>query len=451
VDGISVGAPAALNSSGVATFTTSGLPAGARTITADYGGDTNFSSSTGALAVGQVVGAVFEFSQDLYSVSERGGSVTITVGRAGDTSGTVSVDYATDDGSIPSVAVPCASVTGLALERCDYTRAAGTLRFTAGETQKTFSVLVNDDSSAEGTETAQLRLSNPAGGAALGQQSSATLRILDDAQQSSNPVDDSRFYARQHYHDFLNREPDDPGLQFWTNESESCGADLRCREVKRINVSAAFSLSIEFQETGYLVERMYKVAYGDTVSPNVPIPVPVIRLNEFLADTQRISRGVVVGEGNWQQQLEDNKNGFAAEFVSRQKFANAYPSSLTANEFVTRLGANTGVGLADAERAQLDGVFGGPAASSADTAKRAQVLREVAENPQFRQSESNRAFVLMQYFGYLRRNPDDAPDSDFSGWKFWLDKLNQFDGNYVNAEMVKAFLTSTEYRRRFGP
>jgi hypothetical protein len=56
----------------------------------------------------------------------------------------------------------------------------------------------------------------------------------------------------------------------------------------------------------------------------------------------------------------------------------------------------------------------------------------------------------MQYFGYLRRDPDAAPDADFSGYNFWLSKLDQFGGNYVNAEMVKAFLSSIEYRRRFA-
>ena len=78
-------------------------------------------------------------------------------------------------------------------------------------------------------------------------------------------------------------------------------------------------------------------------------------------------------------------------------------------------------------------------------------LRKVAENQTLAQQEFNRAFVLMQYFGYLRRNPNDAPDSDFSGYTFWLMKLNQFNGDYQKAEMVKAFITSTEYRQRFGP
>ena len=78
------------------------------------------------------------------------------------------------------------------------------------------------------------------------------------------------------------------------------------------------------------------------------------------------------------------------------------------------------------------------------TKTRAQVVRSVVEDSEFVQSEFNKAFVLMQYFGYLRRDPDEA------GFNFWLNKLNQFNGNFVAAEMVKAFITSGEYRQRFG-
>ena len=81
---------------------------------------------------------------------------------------------------------------------------------------------------------------------------------------------------------------------------------------------------------------------------------------------------------------------------------------------------------------------------------RAQVLRAISENAVFKAAEFNRAFVLMQYFGYLRRNPNAAPDSNFSGYNFWLNKLNQFNGSYINSEMVKAFITSIEYTQRFG-
>jgi hypothetical protein len=86
-----------------------------------------------------------------------------------------------------------------------------------------------------------------------------------------------------------------------------------------------------------------------------------------------------------------------------------------------------------------------------DSSKRAQVLRAISEDADLRSAEFNRAFVLMQYFGYLRRNPDEAPDADFVGFNFWLNKLDQFHGNYIQAEMVKAFISSVEYRQRFGP
>ena len=77
-------------------------------------------------------------------------------------------------------------------------------------------------------------------------------------------------------------------------------------------------------------------------------------------------------------------------------------------------------------------------------------MRAVAEHPNLAMAEFNRAFVLMQFFGYLRRNPNDPQDTDHTGYDFWLTKLNQFNGNFQNAEMVKAFITSSEYRRRFG-
>ena len=85
------------------------------------------------------------------------------------------------------------------------------------------------------------------------------------------------------------------------------------------------------------------------------------------------------------------------------------------------------------------------------TITRAQALRIIVESKLVSANDLNRAFVLMQYFGYLRRNPDDPPDHDFSGYNFWLDKLNAFHGDFVASEMVKAFISSREYRSRFGP
>jgi aldose sugar dehydrogenase len=354
------------------------------------------------------------------TVSEGAHFKTVNVVRLGDTSSPASVDYATSDGT--------------ASERSDYTTARGTLRFAPGESSKSFDVLVTDDALQEGSETFNVTLSNPSPNITLGSPANAALTITDDdaAPSPSNPIDDSSFFVRQHYHDFLSREPDDAGLQFWTNNIESCGADQQCRAVKRVNVSAAFFLSIEFQETGYLVYRLYGESFARQP-----------RYAEFISDTQEIGRGVVVGQGNWQQQLEANKQTLADEWAQRPAFRDAF-DALPNLDYVNKLYANAGVTPSASERDAL------VAALDAAAKTRARVLLDVADNAAFKQQEFNRAFVLMEYFGYLRRNPDDPPDHDRSGYDFWLSKLNQFGGDFVQAEMVRAFISSAEYRGRFG-
>lgn len=374
-----------------------------------------------------------QFSATLFSVQEDALMATVTVTRTGDLSGEASVKYATSDGTASS--------------RSDYITALGTLRFGPGESSKTFNILLIDDLKAgEGSESINIRLSSPAG-ATLGTTSSAVVGIQENDQFGTNinPIDSAEFFVRQHYLDFLNRQPDAPGLAFWIDQMTNCGnPDLL---VCRINVSAAFFQSIEFQQTGYLVYRTYKTAYGDTTSPNVTGTVPIIRLNEFLGDSQQIGLDVVVGQGNWQQKLEENTVAYMRQFVNQQRFLTAFPLSMTPAEFVDKLNLNAGNVLTQGQRDQLVAqLTGAPDA----TTGRAAALRQVAENDLLEQREFNRAFVLMQYFGYLRRNANDSPDADFSGWKFWLDKLNQFNGNFIDAEMVKAFITSTEYRNRFN-
>ena len=261
-----------------------------------------------------------------------------------------------------------------------------------------------------------------------------------------NQIDDAQFFVHQHYRDFLNREPDADGLGFWTNEITSCGVDSRCIEVKRINDSASFFLSIEFRETGYLVYRMYEASYGNL--PNAPVP---LRISEFLPDTQEIGQGVIVRQIGWEQKLESNKQAFAAEFVQRSRFVSAYPMSMSSEQFVDALFANAGVvpSANDRTAALKEFAF---AATTSDLAARGRALRRVAENSTLARQEFNRAFVLMQYFGYLRRNPNDAPETtlDYQGYNFWLNKLDGLKGNYIDAEMIKAFLSSNEYRQRFA-
>ena len=123
---------------------------------------------------------------------------------------------------------------------------------------------------------------------------------------------------------------------------------------------------------------------------------------------------------------------------------------MTPAQFVDKLNQNAGNVLSASDRATAIALFGS-ATNTSNLTARAQALRQVAENQNLFNTEFNRAFVLMQYFGYLRRNPNDAFDSDYSGYEFWLIKLNGFNGNFVSAEMVKAFLVSAEYRNRSGP
>jgi hypothetical protein len=365
----------------------------------------------------------------------EGGRIDVPVIRTGDLSGTSTVNYSTSDGT--------------ANEKSDYTTALGTLRFAPGESSKTVTVFITNDVFQEAQETFNFNLSS-AVGAEVVEPDTAVIRIQDDdfSTPTTNPIDSTNFFVRQHYRDFLNREPDPSGFQFWSNEINSCGTDEQCREVKRINVSAAFFQSIEFQETGFLAYRMYKVGYGDTTSPNVVVRVPIVRFRELLNDAQRLGRDVQVLVGDWEAKLEANKQEYAREFVVTPRFLAAFPLTMTPAQFVQKLDDNAGGVLSAGERQQLVAEL---AAATNVTQTRASVTRKVAEDQDLRQRESNRAFVLMQYYGYLRRNPDDPQDTDFRGWEFWLNKLNQFNGNFIEAEMVKAFLASIEYRQRFGP
>lgn len=370
-----------------------------------------------------------QFSAPQFHVIESDYTASIRVSRVGDLSGPASVQYfATDD---------------TANDRQDYTTAFGWLHFAAGEETKTFDVLLTDDARAEDNETIRLTLATPTGGAALGTRSTALLFLHDNdgSGGASNPADDSHFFVRQHYHDFLNREPDAAGLDFWTNNIESCGADAECVERKRIDTSAAFFLSIEFQRTGFLVYRLYKAGMAHRSTDPV-----IMRYREFLHDTQEIGNGVVVGEEGWQIKLKENTDAFVKSFVARRETELFYPADMTAAEYVDTLNANAGGVLSPGERdALVAGMIDG-------TETRATVLLRVAENPDFSRAQTNRAFVMMQYYGYLRRNVDAAPDTNYDGYAFWLSKLDEFGGDFRSADMVKAFLTSTEYRERFaGP
>jgi hypothetical protein len=251
------------------------------------------------------------------------------------------------------------------------------------------------------------------------------------ALTASNDIDDTAFFVEQQYRDFLGREADDGGLQFWSNQIVQCGGGPACVEQMRVNTSAAFFLSIEFQETGYLLYRLNKASFG-----TMP------RRNPFLVDMQALARGLVVGTPGWQQKLEDNKRTAVEDWAARAEFRARY-DALTDEQYVEALLANAGL---SANQELRDGLVEGMR-SGGHT--RASILRTVADRDEFRKREQNAAFVLMQYFGYLHRNPDEGRDTDMGGFNHWLGKLNQFGGDWRRAEMVRAFLSSFEYRDRF--
>jgi uncharacterized protein (TIGR03118 family) len=537
--------------------------------------------------------SLIQFATDDFTINEGTGHIDITVTRAGDVSGSATVNYATADVSQP----------GHASQKSDYEIALGKLTFNPGETSKTFRILIVDDGFVEGNEEIGLILSNPTGaGAGLGSPNITGLTLLDNdsSPPTTNRIDMSSFFVRQQYLDFLNRVPDAAGLDFWTNNIESCGADAQCQEVKRIDTSAAFFLSIEFQETGFLAVRTHKASFGNLAGA----PVPVL-YGQFMRDTQALQKDFVFGAAGADAQLEANKQAYFNEFITRPEFVTKYPSTLTNEQYVDNLLASAGlspsqvrhfvVNMTNAQEippvvptatgggprpasfgtarltfnaaqtsmtfrstvnnidltgsqtpgeandnltaahihasaapadppvnrgvvwgffgapfndnnpndqvvtpfttgvggqingkwdapegngttlaAQLSNLregrayvnfhttqFGGgeirgniPAATAlrdalvaglnGGTETRATVLRKVAEAEELGLREFNGAFVLMEYFGYLRRDPDTA------GFNFWLNKLNAFNGDFRAAEMVKAFITSTEYRQRFG-
>ena len=246
-------------------------------------------------------------------------------------------------------------------------------------------------------------------------------------------INDADFFVQQQYVDFFSRFPDQSGFQFWMGQITACGTDAACTQRARVNTSGAFFLAIEFQTTGYYVYRIHKASFG-----NLP------RYESFMPNARAVGSGVVVGPNtNWQAQLETNKQNFVNSWVASSAFLAEYPSGMANDAYVDKLIQRAGLAAGDVNRDAL------VASLNSQTDTRAGVLRKIAESSAFNAKEKNPAFVLMQYFGYLRRNPNDAPDTDLTGYNFWLSKLNQFGGDFHAAEMVKAFIVSQEYKSRF--
>jgi hypothetical protein len=399
--------------------------AGSCTITASQGGNSNFNPAPNVtqsfdIATPTPNASTVQFLSPV-EVGEGSGKAVITVTRTGDTSGIASVDYLTTDSD--NFTIGCADTInslGAAFGRCDFAVSLARLTFAAGETIKTLDVPIIDDSFPEGRETFSVILKNPVG-TTLGSLSSATVTIVDnDLAGAPNPVFDTSFFVTQQYIDFLGRLPDSEGFAnfvatlngcpnggFGENENPNC--DL-------VHVSAAFFLSTEFQGRGYFAFRFYEVALDRR-------PTYV----EFVPDM------ALVGGPQSPESEVLSKAAYTEAWTQRPEFKARY-DGLSNAAYVDALEVNAEVTVANKSTLV--------AALNNGQMTRGEVLRNIVESQAVFDKFFNRAFVAMQYFGYLRRDPDTI------GFQNWLDTLNADPSNFRH--MIFGFLFSTEYRQRFG-
>jgi hypothetical protein len=387
-----------------------------------------------------LVTSTFQFSAASYSIGEGDGSILVTVTRSGSLADAATVDFATADGT--------------ARQKTKYTNSAGTLSFAAAVSSRTFRVLLVDNQLTEGDQSLNLLLSNPVG-AGLNTPGRAVLTISDNdtTLATGNPMDDARYFVTQHYYDFLNRVPDQSGLDFWTGQITLCGTDIQCLRTQRITVSNAFFYEQEYQQTGSYVVRLYRAAFGNNQpisnnDNNLGFPnenKKLVNYSVFSTDRARVRGGPSLA----QTQLD-----LANAFVLRSQFLARYPGTLAGPAYVNALlaGINTDIGVdLSSERQALIDLYNQPGQQGGRGAVLYRLADDNTTNPidnrDFIDAEYNRSFVLTQYFGYLRRNPD------IGGYIFWLGQVNSAPLRALEKQraMVCSFITSTEYQQRFSP
>jgi len=380
--------------------------------------------------------SVLGFNSRIYLATGPNPTVQITVIRTGNLDQAVSCDYQ----------IRHSILSGLP---------KGTLSFLPGETSKTIQF-----SAFSYTDTYSISLSNNAGNATfVGGVRDATIIFVGSG---NNPIDNSAFFVRQQYRDFLNREPDAPGWDFWTINITKCSGPVKqivdqCIDRQRGTTSAAFFLSPEFQNTGSFVLRVYWGSLGKLPAAQCALPAGLLGqcrplYSDYLADMSQVARGIVVNNKLAPEVINANKRAFVDQFVNKAEFKALY-DALNNQQFVDKLFTTTGIVPSDSERSALvNGLNSG-------TETRSSVVFKVVDGTQtvtdgalvfqttygkaFFDQEFDTAFVFMEYVGYLRRNPDQA------GYDFWLAKLKSY-GNWMDAEMVRAFILSPEYRQRFS-
>ncbi len=345
-----------------------------------------------------------QFSSAAYSAKESDNFTQVTVTRSGNLSRAFTVDYA--------------AMGGTASGQRNYITALGTLSFAASETTKTFTVLLTNNQYVEGSLILNLALSSATNGAILGTPASALLTIADNStgQPTTNSMDDPPSFVREQYHDFLNREPDAAGLAYWTQQITNCGTNQSCINRKRTDVAAAFFIEQEFQQTGFYAYRLFVATFG-----RAPTYL------EFVKAVSQVKPGATP---------EENKQAMLTALVESEEVKQLH-ATMNNRQYVDTTLANTHLVMDISTHDQM------VTALDSNQQTRADILSQVVEIQAFVDAEYNKSFVLMQYFGYLRRDPDTT------GYNFWVDVLNTKDANNFRG-MVCAFTTSAEFQQRFS-
>ena len=362
--------------------------------------------------------STIEIESAAINATEAAGFKIVNVNRTGDLASFATVNFATSD---TAGLTGCTVVNGKASERCDYETAVGTLRFSAGESSKIIIIPIVNDVLVEGNETFTLTLSGVSGAGAGTSTSTVTITDNDLAPVNQNPIDDIPFFVTQQYIDFLGRLPDSIGFANWVATLNGCPnggfGEFDNPGCDRVHVSAGFFLSEEFQGRGYFAYRFYEVALDRRPT-----------YAEFVPDL------AIVGGPQSPESEVLSKAAYTEAWTQRPEFKARY-DNMTNVQYVLALQTNAEVGIAN----------GGTLITALDTGQmtRGEVLRNIVENQAVSNRFFNRAFVSMQYFGYLRRDPDTI------GFQNWLDVLNADPNNFRH--MIFGFLFSTEYRQRFGP
>jgi len=358
---------------------------------------------------------VLQLSSSSFSVNENAGSVSVTVTRTGSTAAAATANFSTSD---TAGLQNCTLANGKASERCDYVTSVGTVVFASGEASKTISIPVINDVLVEGNETFTITLTN-ATGSILGSPpfTTATITIVDDdsAAATTNPIDGVDFFVRQQYLDILNRQPDSIGLQNWINTLAPCPnggfGEPPTSNCDRLHVAAGFFQSDEFLNRGYWAFRLYMVSY-----------------NQKPAYAQFIPDMAQVGGPKSPAEEETSKVAFADAFVLRPEFLARY-SGLTGQPLANALLLTAGL------PSNTFTVSGGMTNGA--------ILRGVIETPAVVNKFLVDGTVSIQYFGFLRRDPDTI------GYQNNVDTLKANPSNLRH--MIFIFINSTEYRGRFGP